>query len=353
MEEELLLVRPRTHALAHVAPDIVPRLQPAAGEVKYDVYSALVESTSPVVANAHEGAAALAALRRDVLAAGGTLIGCGIHPDGAFGDVEHVDEERYAEVARQLQGLLRRTPTCALHLHVGMPDPETAIGACNRMREHLPLLQALAAHSPFWHGVDSGFATARAQLFRGYPRAIVPRAFAGWEDYVEVVTAAVEAADVPDYSFLWWDIRPHPKLGTLEVRAMDAQARPGAVLGLAALVHALAVRAAQAGPASPADAPGAGEPWEAVMESSFRAGRDGLEATVRWRGRLQPIREVAATTIAEARPHARELGAEDALEEVERILREGNGADRMRARFARGGMAEVLSGLVAEARPAA
>jgi len=345
MEEELLLVDPETLALAHVAERVVPAVVAPAGEVKYDVYRALAESTSPVVRSAPEGGAALADLRRALMAAGATLIGCGIHPDGAFGDVEHVSEERYREVARQLRGLLRRTPTCALHVHVGMPDPETAVLACNRMREHLPLLQALAAHSPYWHGVDSGFATARAQLFRGYPRAIVPRAFADWEDYAEVVTAAVEAADVPDYTFLWWDIRPHPNLGTLEVRAMDAQARLGSVTGLAALVHALAVRCVH-------EDTHEFEEWEAVMESSFRAGRDGLEAVLFWRGQRRPLREIAARTLAEARPYARDLGREDALEEVERILADGNGAMEMREAHRRGGMPGVLSALAAAARPA-
>src|SRR3954447_5496397 len=253
MEEELLLVDSRTHALAHVSSALVPRVEVPAGEVKHDVYEALVETATPVVAGAVAGGEALGALRTALRAAGATLIGWGIHPDGAFGDVVHVDESRYREIADQMRGLLRRTPTCALHVHVGMPDPETCVLACTRLREHLPVLQALAAHSPFWHGVDSGFATARAQLFRGYPRADIPRAFADWEDYATAMARIVAAADVPDYTFLWWDLRPHPKLGTLEVRAMDAQARLGSVCGLAALVHGLATAAAEA-PRAPDEA---------------------------------------------------------------------------------------------------
>src|SRR4051812_33324058 len=113
MEEELLLVDPVTHALAHRSSDVVPRVRTNAGEVKHDVYEALVETASPVVGDAMAGARALSALRDAVRAAGATLIGCGIHPDGAFGDVVHVAEPRYREVAAQLRGLLRRTPTCA------------------------------------------------------------------------------------------------------------------------------------------------------------------------------------------------------------------------------------------------
>ena len=216
-----------------------------------------------------------------------------------------------------------------------MPDPETTIRACNRMRAELPVLQALAAHSPYWHGIDSGFATARAQLFRGYPRADIPRAFADWADYEATMSAVVAAAGVADYTFLWWDIRPHPKLGTLEVRAMDAQARLGSVCGLAALVHGLVIAAAEAGE----DAEEL--PREVLVESSFRAGRDGLDATVWHDGALRPIRELAAAAVERARPDARAVGAEAALEEVERILRDGNGAQRMRAAHAEGGMARV------------
>jgi len=222
-----------------------------------------------------------------------------------------------------------------------MPDPETAIRAANRMRAELPVLQALAAHSPFWHGLDSGFATARAQLFRGYPRADIPRPFEDWDDYASTIEAVVAAAGVADYTYLWWDLRPHPKLGTLEVRAMDAQARLGSVCGLAALVHGLATAAAEA-PARGDERP---MPREVLVESSFRAGRDGLAATVWHDGGLRPVRELAAAAVERARPYAR---AEAALEEVERILRDGNGADRMRAAHAAGGMTRVIERLIRE-----
>jgi carboxylate-amine ligase len=198
------------------------------------------------------------------------------------------------------------------------------------------VLQALAAHSPFWHGIDSGFATARAQLFRGYPRADIPRAFAGWEDYETTMEAIVAAAGVADYTFLWWDIRPHPRLGTVEVRAMDAQSSLRTVLGLVALIHGLARAAAEA----PVPA-GGWSPREVLMESSFRAARDGLGATLLYENALRPVAEVARAALARA-------GDDPALDEVERILREGGGADRQRAAFARGGMPAVLELLAAE-----
>jgi carboxylate-amine ligase len=343
VEEELLLVDPATGGLAPVAGTLIAGLAPGAGTIEPDVYEALVELASPITADAIEGARALEALRADVRAAGATPVGAGIHPAAPFGDAPHVDEPRYREIGEQMRGLLRRTPTCALHVHVGMPDPETAIRAFNGMRAELPVLQALAAHSPYWHGLDSGFATARAQLFRGYPRADIPRAFEDWADYEAAMAQIVAAAGVADYTFLWWDLRPHPKLGTLEVRAMDAQARLGSVCGLAALVHGLAMAAAE-GSGSPGDTP----PREVLVESSFRAGRDGLAATVWHDGAMRPVRDLAAAALERARPHARAVGADAALEEVERILRDGNGADRMRAAHAEGGLPRVVEQLIAE-----
>jgi carboxylate-amine ligase len=337
VEEELLLVEPRTLALAQSASRFLERLPQQA---RPDVYESLLETASGVRGRAEGAVTDLVELRAAMRHAGATLIGAGVHPTARFGDVHHVPEPRYDAIHAALRGLLERTPTCAVHVHVGMPDPETAIDVANRLRAHLPLLQALAAHSPYWHGRDSGFATARAQLFRGIPRAVVPRAFAGWDDYVETVETWVAAADIADYTFLWWDLRPHPRLGTVEVRAMDAQSRPRAVLGLAALIHALAVACA--------DGQGEVVPAEVITESSFRAGRDGLDARVWWRGSNRPLREVAAETLELARPYAAELGEADALGEIERILAEGNGATRMREAHARGGMQCVLELLARE-----
>jgi carboxylate-amine ligase len=345
VEEELIVVDPATHGLSHTGVEILERMTvPAgAGSAHPDTYAALVEFASPVVATASEGARAVAALRERARAAGATLIGAGIHPAGAFGDVVHVDEPRYDAIHAQLRGLLRRTPTCALHVHVGMPDAETAIRVFNGLREHLPLLQALAANSPFWHGADSGLASARAQLFRGYPRGDLPPAFASYADFEATVAAVVGAGDAPDYTFLWWDIRPHPRLGTVEIRAMDAQSALWTVEALAGLVHALARAAAD----DDRD-PQTWSPREALMESSFRAARDGLGATLWHEGAMRPVPEIARAALERARPYAAELDAGGALEQVERLLTAGGGADRQRAVHARGGMPELLAHLAAE-----
>jgi glutamate---cysteine ligase / carboxylate-amine ligase len=343
VEDELLLVDPGTHGLVTDAVAVLDRVEipETAGIAKPDTYAAMIELNSPVCARAEEAVTALSVMRERLRAAGATVIGAGIHPDGALFDVEHFPADRYRLLSDQLRGLLRRTPTGATHVHVGMPDARSAIRAFNGLREHLPALGALAANSPFWHGRDSGLVSARSVLFRGYRGAEIPRAFAGFDDYAETTAAIVAAGGLPDYTFLWWDARPHPRLGTVEVRAMDAQSSLRTVAGLAALIHALAHREAQR------DGPWAAR--EVLVEASFAAHRDGLDARLPLGGTLRPAREVVRATLDAARPHARELGTEDALEEVERILTEGNGADRQRAAYARGGMAALLALLVDEA----
>lgn len=337
VEEELLLVDPHTHALSHTGSEVLAQLgEGEPGRFAPDTYEAEIELKSPVSETAGEAAGHLEAMRAALHEIGAAAIGAGLHPAAAFGDVVHVDDERYAAIVAMLRGLITRTPTAATHVHVGMPDPATAILAFNGLRRHLPLLQALSANSPFWYGIDSGFASARAQMFRAYPRSEIPRAFRGFDDYARTISAIVTGAEIADYTFLWWDVRPHPLLGTVEVRAMDAQSDLRSVAGLAALIHGLALHEV----ASPRPA----EDQGVLEESSFRAARDGLRATIWFDGALRPVPEVASRALALARRH---FDAPE-LDEIERIVAEGNGADRRRRAFERGGMPAVLSELVAE-----
>ncbi len=345
VEEELLLVDPETGALDHGAEDLLSRLSipEHEGAAAPEAYAAMVELASPICADASEVAASCSVLRGQLGSAGATMIGTGLHPTGAFGDTVQFPSDRYRLLTSEMRGLLARTPTCALHVHVGMPDAETAIRAYNALRIHLPLLQALSANSPFWHGRDSGLASARAQVFRAFPRSEIPAAFSSFDEYAEVVGELTAAGELPDYTFLWWDIRPHPMLGTVEVRALDSQSSLASVAGIVALVHSLARWAA--------DQHGPWEPREVLMESSFRAARDGLDATL-WRdGAMHPAAEIARATLDLARPYAREIGSDDALEEIGRLLVDGEGARRQRAAFARGGMSAVLAQLLRDSAP--
>jgi carboxylate-amine ligase len=341
IEEELLLVDPESLALAPVAERILRDLDAPAEGAAHEAYAAEIELRSPPCASAAEAADVLATRRAAARAAGATLLGVGLHPAGELFDARLVEADRYRRAEAAMRGLIRRTPECALHVHVGMPDPEAAIRAFNALRAELPLLAGLAANSPWWFARDSGFASARWALVRAYPGRGVPRPLRDLDEYAEVVAAAVAAGGLDDYTWLWWDVRLHPRLGTIEVREMDAQASLDDAAALAALVHALARAAAEEEPPA--------LPTEALAWSQFRAARDGLDASlIGADGRLAPLREAARATVARVLPYARELGSEAPLEGVERILEQGGGATRQRAAHERGGMRELLVWLVTE-----
>ncbi|MEX2196867.1 MAG: YbdK family carboxylate-amine ligase [Thermoleophilaceae bacterium] len=339
IEEELLLVEPEGHALAPDAERLLPAIDAPGELVAHEAYAAEVELRSPPSRDAAEAAGAVAGLRGAARAAGATLLGCGIHPSGSHGDARLVDLERYRRCERDMRGLMRRTPECALHVHVGMPDPGTAIRAHNGLRRHLPLVAGLAASSPFWFGADSGLASARSALVRAYPGRGVPRAFHDFADYEETVAASLAAGGLEDATLLWWDVRPHPRHGTLEVRELDTQASLADASALAALVHGLALHEADGGD-GPAPA------TEAIAWSSFRAARDGVRAQILAGDRIAPLAEVARTAVGVAAAHLGELGADaGALDGVERIVREGGDAWQ-RDRHAREGMPGLLAALV-------
>jgi glutamate---cysteine ligase / carboxylate-amine ligase len=346
MEEEVLLVDAGTRALAPVAEQVLDELGLPGEDVGHEAYRAEVELRSPVSRDVDEATAALRSHRSATgaaaaRAAGAELMAVGIHPDAELFDAPHVDLERYRRAAAAMRGLLGRTPEGALHVHVGMPDPDTAIRTLNGLREDLPLLAGLSAGSPYWFGADSGMASARSAIIRAYPGRGVPPPFSSWDHYVEIVDAVIAAGGLDDYTNFWWDVRPHPKLGTVEVREMDVLSRLDDAAALAALVHSLAAEHAESPPFPPA-------PSEAIAFSSFRAARDGLDATILQGGELRPLREAARATVERVRPRARDLGADAALDGIERILRDGGGAVRQRAAHAQGGMPAVLGLLVEE-----
>lgn len=340
IEEELLLVDPSTRRLAPVATEVLAAMDAHERAASHEVYEASIELRSPPRLDAEDAAREVASLRAAARRAGATLIGAGVHPAGELGDVPLVDKERYRLVGGAMRGLIRRTPECALHVHVGMPDPETAIRVFNGIRSYLPLLLALSANSPMWFGQDSGLASARFALVRSYPRRLVPRAFEDLDDYAGTIAAVAEAGDLTDYTYVWWDVRLHPRLGTIELRELDAQSRIGDAEAVAALVQALARHLAER-PRDP-------EPSEAIAESSFRASRDGIEATLIDEGELRPVRDLARRALDQISQAARELGGERALAGIERLLAEGGGAGRQRAALGRGGVEAVLEQLVEE-----
>jgi carboxylate-amine ligase len=340
VEEELLLVDAEGE-LACAAEDVLESVAGTAiaDRVSIEIFTEQIELKTGICANAGEALEQLSELRRGVTEAGFTLLGCGLHPTAAAEEAVLIAKPRYEIVQKDLGSLLK-TPPCGLHVHVGMPDPESAIGLANAFRLYLPALQALSANSPFQEGVDSGHASARTQVVRSYPRFQVPRGFRDYAHFLEVADQLAAAAGVDDYTYIWWDVRPHPRLGTVEVRAIDVQTETEASVAFAALIQAIA--------AKELDRPSANSLHrEALEESYFQAARHGLDAEILFDSdRPAPAHEVAARILEEVLPFARELGGSDSLGEIERILREGNGADEQRRIERRAGLDGLLERLI-------
>jgi carboxylate-amine ligase len=337
VEEELFLVDPGTGRQANSSAGVLRRL-PARGQrghVEPELHACQVELISGICSTVGEAIDQLRTLRRAVRATGAGLLASGTHPRAAEGDAEITDKERYERIVEAL-GDAAATPVAGLHVHVGMPDSETAIRAFNGLRRHLPLLQAIAANSPFRHGRDTGLASAREVTIRSWPRSGVPRAMRDFDDFATTAELLARAADVPDYTWFWWKLRPHPRLGTVEVRALDVQIDPEQTAAVSALVHCLARHEADAGA-------GADLPAELVEEGLFRAARFGVNARLPDRdGHLHPFREVMNETMQTARRYADELGCGNELELLPALVKRGGGAGRQRNFYEVAGMDALL-----------
>ena len=330
LEEELLLIDGETLQLAHVADRIVPNTGLPSARVDHEAFLAEIEVRSDPCASVSEAVGQLGDGRRAAIDAGATLLAAGLHPDARLFDVELVRSERYERVERQMQGLIKRTPECALHVHVGVPDTDAAVAAMNGIRERLPLLHALGANSPYWFGTDSGMASSRAAVIRAYPGRGIPPPLESWDQYLACLDAVRAGGGPTDHTMVWWDARPQPRLGTVELREVDVQTELDSAAALAAFARAIMRRAVEEPIGEPA-------PEQALHWSSFRAARDGLDAEIYSGGAPRPVREVAEAVLdrigADADPE---------IEGIGRIVRDGNGADRQRAAFKAGGMPGLL-----------
>jgi carboxylate-amine ligase len=345
VEEELLLADPRTGAQLNEGERVLEELgEVDRGEVKGEIHACQVELITDVCDDVADAIGVLADLRRAVLDTGVGLIGSGTHPSADEGDAEITDKERYRLIS-DLLGDAVATPVSAVHVHVGMPDAETAIRVFNGLRRHLPVLEAVAANSPFRHNRDTGLASAREITLRGWPRSGAPREMRDYDDFLRSTERLTRVADVPDYTFHWWKLRPHPRLGTVEIRALDVQASIEHTAALVAAVHALARHEAEADPV-PGPAP------EILEEASFRAARGGVEATLPdGEGRLRPARDLLDETIELARPRAQELGCDEQLGFLNALVAAGGGAGLQRSAYRDEDMTPVLEALMRSASP--
>jgi glutamate---cysteine ligase / carboxylate-amine ligase len=348
IEEEVMLIDPTDFSLAHRIDDVLPRLSPRlASYVTAETHgSALELASSPhkaAACAAREAADLRAALASELAALGLRVASAGTHPFAVWTETRISSGARYQLIYGSMRELARREPTFALHVHIGVGDPEAAIGLHNRLRAHLPLLLALSANSPFWQGRDTGLASARTPVFQAFPRVGIPRAFASYGEYVETIDQLLRCGAFPEPTFLWWDVRPQPRFGTVEVRVMDAQTTVAETGALAALVQAVAhleleeryapdqlIRAA-----------------ELLEENRFLAVRDGVDARLLdpVRQRRVPARQLLRKLIEAARPHAADLGCERAVDALDDLMRETGAARQRRIASERARLSSVVEAL--------
>jgi carboxylate-amine ligase len=332
VEEEVMLLESHGWSLTHPVEPLLASLAPGLrAHVSAETHGSALELATGVHDRVGDAAVELHTLRAQLSEAlarwGLRVASAGTHAFATWHDTLVSTGERYQLVYGSMRELARREPTFALHVHVGIPDPEDAIRAANRLRSHLPLFLALSADSPFWQGRDTGLASARTPLFQAFPRVGIPRRFADYADYAEAVDLLIECEAFPEPTFLWWDVRPQPRFGTVEVRVMDAQIGVDDSAALAALVQCLARLEVEGGS-------GAGEPVEPpelLEENRFLAARDGTQAALidPWKRQRVPVVERVELLLTSCAPHAAALDCEVELAGVRRLAAEG-GAERQR-----------------------
>ncbi len=335
VEEEYMILDAETLELVSGIKQVQEAVadQPWAGRVMQELTESCVEVATGVCRTTDEAYRELAEIRstlwRRLEPLGLQFGSAGTHPFSKSEDQRISSHDRYRELVDQLQYLARREIVFGMHIHVAIPDAETAIQVMEGVLVELPVLLALSCNSPFWRGKPTGIASTRTAVFAGFPRSGLPPRFRSYEDYAESVHYMERAGAIRDYTRLWWDVRPHPRLGTLEVRVCDAQFDLHSTIALAAFVQALVKEVLE-------DIEAGNTPTSyhrmLVAENMWLAARYGVEAELMdlcggGHERLS-VRSLVRRRLPLLEPHARELGCWDALQGVERILSDGTGAAR-------------------------
>ena len=332
IEEEVMLVEPARWALAYAADEVRPDFDPRLAEgATSEVHGAALELGTRVHSDVPSACAELRFLRerleRALVSAGLRAASAGTHPFALWSDTVISSGARYEAIYGSMRELARREPTFGLHVHVGIPDPEDAFRVFDRMRGHIPLFLALSANSPFWQGRDTGLASARTPLFQAFPRVGIPRRFRSYEEWIQTVSVLVRHNAIAEPTFLWWDVRPQPRFGTVEIRIMDAQTTVEATSGLAALVVSVARLEQLEGWIGPRilDLP------EVLEENRFLAARDGMRAElVDPDGDARPpVRQILRRLVDASRSHAQDLRCEAELEHALELAERSGAAEQL------------------------
>jgi len=350
IEEELMIIDSETLELQNSIEAMLEALPQAEGQIKPELMESVLEVATTPCRNTREAGAQLRDLRRLTQRTAsdlGLAIGsAGTHPFAMWEDQRIVARPRYRDLVAALRFVARQELIFGVHVHVGVDDADKAIHVANGMRVHVPLLLALSANSPFWRADATGLLSTRTPIFRAFPRVGIPPTYKDFAEYSARVGFMIESGAIEDYTYLWYDVRPHPNFGTVEVRVMDAQTRLEHTLALAALVQAMVKELCEHYDSGEALST---YPYEMLDENKWLAARHGLD------GELVDLpskdrvstKELARRVIDRVRPHSEELGSEGELAAIEDLLQRGNGAARQIVVYeANHDLREVLSEIV-------
>jgi carboxylate-amine ligase len=351
VEEEYMLLDPQTFDLVQHVDTVLTAVENGefTERIGPELMQSVVEISTPVCRTAGDVEDELRRLRgyvTEIARAEDLRVGsAGTHPFSLFERQRITARDRYRNLVDQLQYVARRELIFGLHIHVAVDDPEKAIRVTSALLLHLSELLALSANSPFWRGEATGLSSSRQMVFAAFPRSGPPPRFRDYADYAEVVGQLEKTGCIADYTHIWWDIRLHPRFGTVEVRVMDAVSHVEDTTALAAYIQGL-VKLYSDGYEAGRELPS----YHRILttENKWLAARYGLEAPVMdlvtGRRNRVPVAQLVRRALREIEPHARELGSERELEGIRDILDRGNGADRqLRVFNANRDIVEVVS----------
>ena len=360
VEEEYMLLDPESFDLVQHIEMVLDAIQgdELASRINAELMQSVLEIATPVCQTAGDVMRELQTLRayvRDIARDQGLRVGsAGTHPFSLFERQRITAKDRYHALIDQLQYVARRELIFGMHIHVAVDDPDKAIQIVNGLLPHLAPLLALSASSPFWRGEPTGLASSRQIVFSAFPRSGPPPRFRDYEDYALVVGQLERTGCIADYTHIWWDIRPHPKWGTIEVRICDAVTRLEDAVAIAAYCQALVKQLSErydAGDEIPS--------YHRILtsENKWLAARYGLDAPVMdlaTGSRIRsPIAKLVRRTLRDLEPHARELGSERELEGIAALIGRGNSAERqLRVYNANRDIVEVVRAIADATEPA-
>jgi carboxylate-amine ligase len=321
-------------------------------KAKHELFECTIEIITGICATPAEARADLEATLAEVQAVaaprGLALMCSGTHPTSHWSGQRLSPAERYHRLVERIQWPARRLAIHGVHFHVGVRSAEKAVAITNSLAFHLPMFLALSASSPYWHGLDTGLASSRTKVFEGLPTAGLPPRLAGWPAFEQFMQTMVRARAIQTVREVWWDVRPHPDFGTVELRMCDGLSNLTEIAALAALaqamVHDLDARFDR-GERLPT-----GSDW-VIRENKWLAARFGLEAAVIVddHGTLRPIRETIEKVLHRIRASVKDLGTASEIADVEAMLDRGAGYSRQRRIVEQGGtLTDVVHHLLAE-----